>query len=427
MRGRPVVASTMVKSAAGMKAMDLLKNALKERQAKAQKVTEELGGGKKWVRRGDLETRRVENYLEEKRAEEERNASLDEQKYNKFEEHVKKKDKLAELGAEAEAAKEKELLDAALLEDDDAEPPLGLTEVIDRLREMAQPITLFGETDMQRYKRLRNKEKEATDGKQNPDQLMIEQEVNRRQRELQDEADAANQAAQDAEEDAQLAAAEDKSDSEDDAEEAEMRRDEREENKGSAPAATGVVAAEAAEPEPEVELDDIDTQTMDKCDSIRVWCRKALKIWEKEIADKPDEEKKLAEVKRQIAAHRQVRRDIRPLQKRLRLYKMDAWLLGKICAITTLAEKREYRDAAEAYLDLSIGKAAWPVGIGCGGSMLMEDAIGLHDRFNRNAQVKDIAWAMNDVTVRKYVQAIKRLITIAQKHWPPDTTSKLAG
>lgn len=44
-----------------------------------------------------------------------------------------------------------------------------------------------------------------------------------------------------------------------------------------------------------------------------------------------------------------------------------------------------YREAAEAYLDLTIGKAgqacphhllggqaAWPVGIGCGGSMLME-------------------------------------------------------
>merc|ERR1711972_1007766 len=145
--------------------------------------------------------------------------------------------------------------------------------------------------------------------------------------------------------------------------------------------------------------------------------------WEKELADLPEEEKKKAIVKQQMAQHRQVRRDVRPLQKRLRLYVLDDWLLGKIYNIVAKAENREYRDANEAYLDLSIGKAAWPVGIGCGGSMLMEDAIGLHDRFNRNKQVKDIAFALNDDVTRKFVQAIKRLMTVAQRYWPPTDAS----
>ena len=41
----------------------------------------------------------------------------------------------------------------------------------------------------------------------------------------------------------------------------------------------------------------------------------------------PDEDKKKPMIKTAIAAHRQVRRDVRPLQKRLRVYAMDPGLL----------------------------------------------------------------------------------------------------
>merc|ERR1719230_1621912 len=136
-----------------------------------------------------------------------------------------------------------------------------------------------------------------------------------------------------------------------------------------------------------------------------------MKAWEKDLADRSEEAKKSGQTKAEIAAHRQARRDIRPLQKRLRMYRLEVFMLDKIEPIVKLADQKEYREAAEAYLELSIGKAAWPVGIGCGGSMLMEDAIGLHDRFNRNKQVKDIAFALNDDVTCKYVQALKRLMS----------------
>merc|ERR1719476_766847 len=100
-------------------------------------------------------------------------------------------------------------------------------------------------------------------------------------------------------------------------------------------------------------------------------------------------------------------------------------MLDKIHPIVKLADQKEYRQAAEAYIDLSIGKAAWPVGIGCGGSMLMEDAIGLHDRFNRMANVKDNSVTLNDDVVRKYVQALKRLMNCAKRYWPPDDMANL--
>ncbi|CAJ1387776.1 unnamed protein product [Effrenium voratum] len=53
-------------------------------------------------------------------------------------------------------------------------PPLSVEDIITRFREMCQPIILFGETDMQRYKRMRQLEKEDHEGKKNPDLVMLE-------------------------------------------------------------------------------------------------------------------------------------------------------------------------------------------------------------------------------------------------------------
>jgi len=186
------------------------------------------------------------------------------------------------------------------------------------------------------------------------------------------------------------------------------------------PGGTAAAAGKAAEDEG---LPEVDLGLMDRCDFVRQWVRKAMKAWEKELAEKPEDEKRTKICKTEVAAHRQVRRDVRPLQRRLRMYKMEDWLLEKIHAIVQHAAEKKYRFASEAYLDLSIGKAAWPVGLGCGGSMLMEDAIGQHDRFNRMANVKDIAFALNDEVTRKFVQALKRLMSCAQRYWPPDDPS----
>jgi len=438
-----------------MKAMDLLKLALAERQAKAQKVVADTG--QKWVRRGELEQKRKEEYMESVREEDEKRKADEEAQLKKFEELLSYRK--SEVHEEEEKAIPQHILNEALLGDDDAEPPVGLDEVLSRLREMAQPITLFGETDMVRYRRLRTCEKEIHEGKKNPDLVMLEN-VHMGQKMQALENDLAEEEAQkdndEEEEDADsddnekagggagADKASDKSDSEDEGEAKVVNEDKSDsEDEGDtgaqqkraadmqAAADKARQAAAAGEDAAALkkavdDLPDVDLGLMDQCDFIRGWARKALKAWEKELADLPEDEKKTAKCKLQVAQHRQVRRDVRPLQKRLRLYTMEAWLLSKLHIIVKSAAEREYRNAAEAYLDLSIGKAAWPVGIGCGGSMLMEDAIGLHDRFNRNAQVKDISFALNDDVTRKFVQALKRLMSCAQRFWPPEDPSKAA-
>mmetsp|Transcript_87249 Transcript_87249/g.182610 ORF Transcript_87249/g.182610 Transcript_87249/m.182610 type:complete len:448 (-) Transcript_87249:25-1368(-) len=438
-----------------MKAMDLLKSALAERQAKAQKITAETG--QKWVKRGDLEQKRREEYLEQQREEEERRKADEEAHLKRVEEHFSSRQVEEE---EEEKAIPQHILNEALLADDDADPPIPVSEILERLREIAQPITLFGETDMMRYRRLRQYEKEIHEGKKNPDLVMLEnlhvgqqfealrndlqeEEADKDNDEEEEDADSSDDEKKkgdkgddsdksDSEDEAAGAggkgANEDKSDSEDEGDTAAQQERAAEmvaaAEKAREAAANPEDAAAAAAAQAALDMADVDVGLMDKCDFIRAWVRKAMKAWEGELADRPEEEKKTAKCKTEIAQHRQVRRDVRPLQKRLRIYKMEEWLLDKIHNIVKCASDREYRMAAEAYLDLSIGKAAWPVGIGCGGSMLMEDAIGLHDRFNRNAQVKDIAFALNDEVTRKFVQALKRLIAVAQRYWPPDDPSK---
>jgi len=317
---------------------------------------------------------------------------------------------------------------------------------------------------MQRYKRLRQLQKESHEGRKNPDVVMLDSlHVSQQQQMLTNDAAEHDEAASNDEEedeaageqtkpkggggggddddddksdsdaedmaapdqdksdsDAEDMAPGDKDKSDSDAEDMDAGKEERKFLESKAP--EGGVEIPKDE---EWQVPEVDLKLMDKCDLIRTWARKSLKAWEKELAEKPDEDKVKAKAKTEMAQHRQVRRDVRPLQKRLRIYVIDEWLLDKIHSIVKLAVDREYRSANEAYLDLSIGKAAWPVGVGCGGSMLMEDAIGLHDRFNRNAQVKDIAFALNDDVTRKFVQALKRLMNVAQRYWPPDDPSNM--
>lgn len=388
--------------------MDLLKNALAERQAKSQKIISEQGT--KWVKRGVLEQQRREEYLEEKKREEEQQQEADAAQLQRVADHFTKRSSNQE-----EVEKEKQMkFDESLLDDDDAEPPVGIDQVIERLRELGSPITLFGETDMQRYKRLKAVEKEIHEGKRNPDLLMLEQHQHKLARE---EADLAEKLDSTAGQFQEEAVADDKSDSEDDDEEKGQKIQEK---------ADGITekTKDPAEDEP---LPEVNSELMDRCDYIRSYIRKTMKAWEKDLADRPEEVKATAQSKKDINYHRQARRDIRPLQKRLRMYRLEEFMLDKLHPIVKLADEREYRQASEAYLDLSIGKAAWPVGLGCGGSMLMEDAIGLHDRFNRMANVKDIAYALNDDVARKYVQALKRLMSMAEKFWPPEDPSKRAN
>jgi pre-mRNA-splicing factor 18 len=62
---------------------------------------------------------------------------------------------------------------------------------------------------------------------------------------------------------------------------------------------------------------------------------------------------------------------------------------------------REYVQANDKYIDLSIGKAPWPLGVAM-----------LSITVKRNAH--KLSHVLNDDTTRRWMQGIKRLITLSQ-------------
>ncbi|KAK5945537.1 hypothetical protein PMZ80_002742 [Knufia obscura] len=98
-------------------------------------------------------------------------------------------------------------------------------------------------------------------------------------------------------------------------------------------------------------------------------------------------------------------------------------LLVPLVSILHLTQKRHYRDAVDAYLRLSIGKAAWPIGV---------TMVGIHERSAReklheDGKDREIAHIMSDEATRKWLQSLKRLVSFSQTRWEVFDVGQLMG
>jgi pre-mRNA-splicing factor 18 len=85
-------------------------------------------------------------------------------------------------------------------------------------------------------------------------------------------------------------------------------------------------------------------------------------------------------------------------------------VVTRIGEIVRHLKNSEYTKACDVYYRMSIGNAAWPIGI---------TGIGIHERSaHERIMVAEVGHIMNDETQRKYIQAIKRLMTFYQKQNP---------
>lgn len=72
--------------------------------------------------------------------------------------------------------------------------------------------------------------------------------------------------------------------------------------------------------------------------------------------------------------------------------------------------KRDYLAAMDQYIKLAIGNAPWPIGV---------TMVGIHERSAREKiYTNSVAHIMNDETTRKYLQSVKRLMTLCQRRYP---------
>ena len=113
--------------------------------------------------------------------------------------------------------------------------------------------------------------------------------------------------------------------------------------------------------------------------------------------------------------------NLRPLFKKFEKADVSDAILEPVVEIVRAAQERRYVDANDGYLRLSIGKAAWPIGV---------TMVGIHERSAReklHESDKGGAHIMSDEVTRKFLQSIKRCLSFAQTRWPPEDQLQLMG
>lgn len=237
-----------------------------------------------------------------------------------------------------------------------------------RLRELGEPITLFGETIGDRMTRLRRveidavtKHEEGLGAGHNIRNRFVGGDADGRG----DQRDSVDDAAEDAEEF-----------------EAQRGRHERKKE---------------------------DTKDEDEKDADKLvyrFFRDMLHHWERELATRPDHVKHTMHGKVAVKTMKQCKDYIRPLFKLCKQRQVPADILPKLVDIVTFCRQGEFVQANDAYIKLAIGNAAWPIGV---------TMVGIHERTGREKiHSNKQAHVMNNEAQRKYLTSVKRLISYAQ-------------
>jgi pre-mRNA-splicing factor 18 len=162
-----------------------------------------------------------------------------------------------------------------------------------------------------------------------------------------------------------------------------------------------------------------DAEASHPADQIVRFLKSLLEEWQREVDANVarDERWGRTESGRQSAANvRLCAQHLKPLFRKCAKRRLPADLERALFLVVKRMRARDYRAAADAYVGVAIGNAAWPIGV---------TMVGIHERSARtkiNAQTQ--AHAMHDEETRKFLQSVKRLMTFAQRRFP--TTPSLS-
>ena len=155
------------------------------------------------------------------------------------------------------------------------------------------------------------------------------------------------------------------------------------------------------------------------------WFNIVLLQWGRALARRDPDQKSTFAGKAATNSHTQALEHLKPLFRKFEKLPMDPTvlpddLLKPMADIVYKAQQRRYVHANDAYLQLSIGKAAWPIGV---------TMVGIHERSAREKlnEDKSKAHILSDEETRKILQSIKRCLSFAQTKWPPENSDQLMG
>lgn len=168
------------------------------------------------------------------------------------------------------------------------------------------------------------------------------------------------------------------------------------------------------------EHDDVNFKILDRDpvgpeEEILFYFRELVRDYGLMLERRSENEKKSATGRQDTALYGQMRAYIRPFFVDLLTHNVPIEIKSKVGEIVRYLKKQEYVRACDTYYKMAIGNAAWPIGI---------TGIGIHERSaHERIMVSEVGHILNDDTQRKYIQAIKRLMTFAQNQ-NPTTPSK---
>lgn len=128
--------------------------------------------------------------------------------------------------------------------------------------------------------------------------------------------------------------------------------------------------------------------------SVKNWLRNSLKTWQISLPN----------AERELLLFRSTRDDIEVYMRNWKSDEFNKEMLRLIVCISEAVSNRDFKLANEKYMELSIGNVAWPIGVG--NWAIQERAA--DDRIGTPGH------ALNDEVTRRFIQAIKRLITRAE-------------
>ncbi|SPO25384.1 related to pre-mrna splicing factor 18 [Ustilago trichophora] len=294
-------------------------------------------------------------------------------------------------------------------------------EAVRRLRAKGEPIRLFGESDKERRLRLRALEliEEKGGGAlgQNDFRTALQSAESATALELLEKRNAASKGKS---EQAKLEALQQDAATVAAITEAEAAQREKAEGRGH--------AAEPSKSTTEREgvgMNSVLDLNLIKTDIDRVYpiiyytLKSLLEEWADSLASRPDDIKHTMQGKLAAATQVQSADYLKPLFKKLRKRALTPDVLMRIAEIVHYMQKRQYRNANDSYLQLSIGNAPWPIGV---------TMVGIHERSGREKIFSsNVAHVLNDEVSRKYIQSLKRLMTFAQTKYPPEDISMMMG
>ena len=177
-------------------------------------------------------------------------------------------------------------------------------------------------------------------------------------------------------------------------------------NEESAPAAARSPKREAdeiAESTPKAEKE----VTNDPPKQIYRYFKSLLRQWENDLALRPDAVKRTAAGKNETKTLKQCKDYIRPLFSMCKRRELEDGMQTHLLNIVTYCEAGEFVKAHDAYLDVAIGRAAWPIGV---------TMVGIHARSGREKiGSSNVAHVMNSELHRKYLTSVKRLMSYDQR------------